>query len=132
MIARVVNLLENKKQREKETAGNEQHIHKEDKFLTKLRAIISVNISDPNFGVLELLDNIDMSEKQLTRTLKTISGLTPLKFIREIKLLKAEELLKNKVYTTVAEVCYTVGFEKPSYFTSLYFKRFGKKPSSYF
>ena len=131
LIARVANLLENKLERE--TAKEEViDLHKDDELLNQLNQIVLDHISDSNFNVVNLANQAGISEKQLTRNLKRITGLTPLKFIREIKLLKAQELLKTKNHHTVAEVCYAVGFEKPSYFTQLYSTRFGKKPSDYF
>ncbi|MGB0931821.1 MAG: helix-turn-helix domain-containing protein, partial [Chitinophagales bacterium] len=63
--------------------------------------------------------------------IKSILGFTPSKYINEIRLLIAEQLLKNKSYTTISEVCYNVGFQKPTYFSQLFKKRFGKVPSSY-
>lgn len=130
LVARVANLLENKIARE--TAKDEAlDLHKDDEFLNQLNKIVLEHLVDSNFNVTDLAEKNGVSEKQLTRNLKRITGLTPLKFIREIKLLKAQELLKAKTFYTVAEVCYAVGFEKPSYFTQIFIARFGKKPSDY-
>ncbi len=132
LIARVANLLQNRKERLVEISNSDKpDIDKDQAFLVKLKTIVSDNLSSSDFGVAELANQMALGDKQLTRTVKRITGLTPLKFIREVKLLAAQDLLKSKKYHTVAEVCYAVGFEKPSYFTQLYTERFGKLPSEY-
>ncbi len=134
LMARIANLLTNRIEREAETveeAETSTNNDRDEKLLNDLRELVLTNLDNSDFGVKELAIEINISEKQLTRTLKKITGLTPLKFIREIKLNRAMELLRSKEYHTVAEVCYAVGFEKPGYFTRIFTERFGKKPSEY-
>ena len=89
------------------------------------------NLADASFGIAELASAMGVSERTLGREIKRIAGITPLKYVRELKLQEAQRMLRAKEYGTVAEVCYAVGFEKPSYFTQLFVARFGEKPSSY-
>ncbi len=133
LLARVANLIENKLEREEEIKENdsEKLLEADEHLIENLRSIILENIAESNFNVSVLAEKIGMSERQLSRTLKPITGLSPLKFIREIKLQKALELLKSNQYATIAEVCYAVGFEKPGYFTQIFTTRFGKNPSNY-
>ena len=63
------------------------------------------------------------------RIIKKLTGLSPLNFIKEIRLQQARQLLESRQFATVAEVGYEVGFSDPGYFTKVYFKRFGKRPS---
>jgi AraC-like DNA-binding protein len=67
----------------------------------------------------------------MSRKIKTLTGLTPNKYIREIKLQHARTLLESKKYVTVSEVSQAVGFSKTEYFSQLYKERFGKLPSAY-
>ncbi|WP_236970357.1 response regulator [Membranihabitans marinus] len=75
---------------------------------------------------------INLSERQLNRRLKSLSGLSPNQYIREVKLLNARHLLEHKSLGTVAEVAYASGFNSPSYFSKIYYDRFGQKPGGYF
>ena len=79
-----------------------------------------------------MAEDLNLSQRQLSRKIKTATGLSPLQFIREIRLQKARTLLEDQTTETVAEVMYAVGFSKSDYFARLYRKRFGKLPSSYF
>lgn len=78
-----------------------------------------------------LATQIFLSERQFSRKLKTITGLTPNGYIQEIKLQKARHLLENKVYSTTAEVARTSGYSSSSYLAKIYQQRFGKMPGDY-
>lgn len=128
--ARIHNLLQNAENRKQgaaemadETIANEQQI------LTSARETVEAHLSENDFGVKALAENLNLSERQANRVLKKITGLSCLQFIRELKLQKAYRLLEDRKYATIAEVSYAVGFENNSYFTRLFAERFGKKPS---
>lgn len=79
-----------------------------------------------------LADKVFLSERQLARKLKAVTGLTPNGYIQEVKLQKARHLLEHGVYTTVSEVAQATGYSSGSYLTKVYEERFGKKPGDYF
>jgi AraC-like DNA-binding protein len=74
---------------------------------------------------------LHMSKSQLTRRLKSITGLTPMKYIRLVKLQKAKMMLETEEVLTLKEVCYSVGFENTTHFAKLFEKEFGKRPHEY-
>ena len=79
-----------------------------------------------------LADRVFLSERQFSRNLKTVTGLTPNGYIQEVKLQKARHLLEHQVYTTVNEVAQATGYSSGSYLNKVYQERFGKKPGDYF
>lgn len=79
-----------------------------------------------------LAAQVFISERQLSRRLKSITGLTPNNYILEIKLQKTRFLLENKTFGTVSEVAQTSGFSSSSYLAKVYRERFGKSPGEYF
>lgn len=78
-----------------------------------------------------LADQMALSERQLLRRLKSLTGLTVHQYVLEIKLQKARHLLENKTYQTLAEVAYACGFNSPSHFSQTYTKHYGKRPGTY-
>jgi len=102
------------------------------KLMEKINSVIIENINNTEFSVEALASACGYSEKQLTRILKSNIGLTPVKVILEIRLLKAYEMLKNMTRQTIGEVIYEVGFNNRSYFYRAFFKRFGIKPGELF
>jgi len=100
-------------------------------FIDRLNDLIMNNIEDSQFNVAQLASLMQMSKRSLHYKIKSLLGFTPSKYINEIRLLIAEQQLRNKSYMIIAEVCYSVGFQKPTYFSQLFKKRFGKVPSAY-
>jgi AraC-like DNA-binding protein/tetratricopeptide (TPR) repeat protein len=96
-------------------------------FIRKLTDIILANLSNENFGVKELAQESRMSQKSLRRKLYACSKKTVNQLIREVRLQKAFEILKNEE-TTASEVAYKVGFGSPAYFNTCFHKYFGYPP----
>ncbi|WP_298550937.1 response regulator [uncultured Algibacter sp.] len=101
----------------------------ETKFLNKIITAIHDNITQAEFGPLELAIQLGLSESQLYRKLKATSGKSTALFIRSIRLQKGKELLQttNKI---ISEIAYDVGFNDPSYFSRAFKKEFGNAPSA--
>jgi len=75
--------------------------------------------------------HLNTSERQLLRRIKGLTGLSVSKYVQEVKLQKARNLLEHQAYSTVAEVAYECGFNTPAYFSNVFEKRFGKRPVDY-
>lgn len=102
------------------------------RWLQEVEAILRREINNTQYNLFDLSDELALSERQLNRRIKRITGLSPNKYIREIKLAHARQMLESGEVGTVAEAAYAVGFDTPHYFTRLYEERFGKRPADYF
>ena len=96
-------------------------------FIQKVQNILEVNISDENFGILELCQAIGISRSQLHNKIKAQTDLSTSIFIRNIRLRKAKTLLQHSELN-ISEVAYEVGFKDASYFSRLFTEEFGKSP----
>ena len=101
-----------------------------EKQVAKIANIIEENISDPDLNVNMLCELSGISNKQLYRIVKKYIGLTPLDYIRSVRLQKAAMLLNQHSFS-ISEVCYMVGFKSPSYFTKCFSEHYGVNPSQY-
>lgn len=101
--------------------------HTHDDFLKKVRGIIEKHISDEKFGVSELAGELGMSRSNLLRKVKKITGSSVSRFIRQVRLERAMQLLKDRSYN-VSEVAYNVGFGSPSYFIKCFHEQYGYPP----
>ena len=97
-------------------------------FLHKIRKTVEEQMADENFGPNTLCRVMNMSERQLRRKLKSLTGQTPNQIIRSMRLEKARFLLQKK-HASVAEVAFLVGFSSPAYFTKTFREEFGILPS---
>jgi ligand-binding sensor domain-containing protein/DNA-binding response OmpR family regulator len=102
----------------------------DEKFVTRCLEILDKHLTEPEFGVVELSQEMGLSRTQLFRKLKALLGQTPLEFINSTRLKKAAKLLIEKQYT-VSEVAYMTGFSNPSSFSTSFRRFFGKAPSDY-
>lgn len=100
----------------------------DDKFLRRMRKMIDQNLSDPDFGVEQLGDEIGMSRAQLYRKCKALTNYSPVELIRNTRLKRAQQMLAQGD-DTIAQVAYAVGFTAPSYFTKCYKEYFGENPN---
>ena len=85
------------------------------KFIDQLHSIVLTNISDENFGVRKLSELLGLSPSQTLRKTKAASGKSVNQYIRELRLEKGAELLRE-TDESIAEVSYQVGFSSASYF----------------
>lgn len=99
-------------------------------FLKDLNRIIQENFNDPDFGVDELAEALNLSRSSLNRKMRDILNDTANNHIRETRMAKAEELLRNSTMQ-INEICYKVGFQTPSYFIKCFRKKFGMSPNEY-
>lgn len=99
-------------------------------LLDKITRSIEENLTDPNFGVEMLADQVNLSRSSLHRKLKDLIGTSPTDFVRLIRLKKAADLITEGSYR-IGEVCYIVGINSPSYFIKIFQKQFGMTPKEF-
>jgi len=96
-------------------------------FLQRLTEIIEANLHDEKFGVTELSLAMGMSRSGIHRKIKVITNKPLNQLIREYRLHKAIEMLRNHE-ATAAEIAYRVGFGSPAYFTKCFHDYYGYPP----
>ncbi len=96
-------------------------------FIQKAEVIVLEHISNEQFGVSELAEAMNMSRSSLLRKIKKETQLSASQFIRQIRLVKSMELLKQKSFT-VSEISYQVGFGSTSYFIKCFREHYGYPP----
>jgi signal transduction histidine kinase/DNA-binding response OmpR family regulator len=100
----------------------------DDAFLQKVKAAVERHISEEEFSVEELAQEVSMSRSQIFRKLTALTGQPPSDFIRYMRLHRAMDLLKKNA-GTVSEIAYTVGFNSVTYFTKCFHQQFNVLPS---
>ena len=134
LFSRIDNLIQSRKKLSKlfsnsdENDAFEKLSNETDKtFAAQLRKIIQDNLSDNEFNVERIGDEIGLSRVQLYRKVKALTGYSPVEMLRKARLTRARHLLRT-TEKTVSEVAYAVGFSTPSYFSKCYKEEFGESP----
>ena len=100
------------------------------KLLNRISQIVNEHISDTNFTINTIADELRISRTQLYRRIKSMSDTNLNDLIRKTRLEHARHLLAT-TDKSVSEVAYEVGFSAPSYFAKCYKDYFGNSPSSH-
>lgn len=77
----------------------------EEDFSEQVKTIIEEDIDDPELNVNGLADKVNLSPTQLYRKIKALTGQTSVDFIEDLRLEKAEELLRTSPHS-VKESCF--------------------------
>jgi len=98
-----------------------------DTLVDKLTFEIESNLNNDQFGVNGLAQAVGMSRSSLHRKLQRLLGVSTSQFIREYRLKRAMEILRNEGITA-SETAYRVGFSSPTYFNTCFHKFYGITP----
>ena len=99
-------------------------------LLEMLFTKLEENWQNPDFDVDEFCQAMAMSKSQLYRKTIALTGLSPNILLKEFRLEKAKELMKQKHYS-ISQITFDSGFTSPSYFTKCFKKKYGLLPMSY-
>ncbi|NDV82516.1 hybrid sensor histidine kinase/response regulator transcription factor [Bacteroides sp. 51] len=137
LFARVDNLLKSYKMRQtafqKEEDINLEGLNYQSadkQFLQSIIDSIEQHLEEPEFDLEQLSSDLNMSRSTLYRKIKSMTGLTPLDFIHNIKMKRACMMLHNQ-QMNISEVAYAVGFSNPKYFSKRFKDEFGITPSEF-
>ncbi len=137
LLARVGNLLQRQQDRlrvseeDGETQIPPRMSQADAEWLAQLETWTANHLKNDLLDVGAMAGQMALSERQLLRRLKQLTGISPQKYIAEMRLQKARDLLERGAYRSVAEVAYAAGFNHPKVFSRDYRARFGKLPSDY-
>lgn len=136
--ARVHNIITQRKQLEQsyrqrlmrlETQKNDKPIPG-DSFLAKLLDIMDKQMDNNTLTVDELVDEMGMGRTVFFNKLKSMTGLSPVEFVREMRIKRAAQLLEERKYN-ITEVTYMVGMNDSRYFAKCFKNTYGVTPSEY-
>jgi signal transduction histidine kinase/DNA-binding response OmpR family regulator/ligand-binding sensor domain-containing protein len=146
LLARVQNLLYNYHQREAWQKSPEYLVMQQldqanvvespssvqdKKWVNEIEETIKSSFSAGILDIAALAVMANLSPRQFSRKLNTITGLSPARFIKEVQLQIARKELENGTVLSIKEVSYKIGIESPSTFSKVFKARFGKSPSEY-
>ena len=101
-----------------------------DAFLMRLMTVMEKQMDNNALTVDELVDEVGMGRTVFFNRLKGLTGLSPVEFIREMRIKRAAQLLENGGYN-VTEVTYMVGMNDSRYFSKCFKASYGMTPTEY-
>jgi signal transduction histidine kinase/ligand-binding sensor domain-containing protein/CheY-like chemotaxis protein/AraC-like DNA-binding protein len=99
-------------------------------FIKKVLILIDNNISNPNFSVEELSNDVFVSRYTLYKKILAMTGKTPNELVRSMRLKRAAQLLETG-HLTISQICHKVGFKSQKYFVKMFKAEYNSIPSKY-
>ncbi len=99
-------------------------------MLKELMEVFERNISDPDFGMIELATALNLTRSHLFRKVRAIAGTTPNELLRMVRMKRAARLFRT-TDLNVSQVMYEVGMNTPSYFAKSFKQYYGVNPADY-
>lgn len=134
---RISNLISQREQLQKQF---QQHVEirpsevavrsMDEEFVNTAVKVVEENMANAEYTVEQLSEAMSMSRVYLYKKILSLTGKTPVEFIRIIRIRRAAELLE-KSQLTVSEIAYQVGFNNPKYFAKLFKEEYQVLPTAY-
>ena len=140
LLARVDQLLSERKlfrervkqQTENEETDSYEHylVKKDVQLLEKIHQVIEENMDNSDFNIDTIASGIGLSRSAFFKKLKSLTGLAPVDLVKEIRLNKSIELIKNSDMS-ISEIAFAVGFKDSGYYSKCFRKKYDQTPREY-
>ena len=100
------------------------------RFLEQLTNFMERNIDNGELVVDDLVHEMAVSRSVFFKKLKSLTGLAPIEFIKEMRVKRAAQLIETGEFN-MTQISYMVGINDPRYFSKCFKQRFGMTPTEY-
>ena len=108
-----------------------RNLHGDDRrFVESFTGFLTERLDDGALDIPQMCEAMNVSRSVLFERCRTLLGTTPASLLRQMRLTRAQELIREGG-RTMTEVSYAVGFNDPHYFSKIFKKEFGMKPTDY-
>jgi signal transduction histidine kinase/ligand-binding sensor domain-containing protein/DNA-binding response OmpR family regulator len=102
----------------------------EEQFMKHLIEVMNENIDNFELNIDFLATEMGMSRTVFFNKLKSLTGFSPVEFVREMRVERAADYIRNTNFS-MSEISYRVGIEDPRYFSRCFKLKYGMTPSEY-
>lgn len=107
-----------------------QIISFDDQFMQQVMQIMEKQMDNSEWTIDQFAQELGMGRTVFYQKLKSIIGLSPIDFVREMRIKRAMQLIESGEYN-VSSIAYMTGFNDPKYFSKCFKKKYGVSPSEY-
>lgn len=100
-------------------------------FLKKAIDCVNRHLDDTEYDQTQFLEDMHTTKSTCFRKLKSLTGLTYVSFVRNIRMKAACRIMEEKKNIRISELAYAVGYSDARYFSSCFKKDIGMLPSEY-
>lgn len=103
---------------------------KDESFLKEIIKIVEEGMIQSDFNIDEVAAAIGMGRTTFYKKLKSLTSLSPVEFVRDMRLKRSKQLLDSGK-CTVSEAGYLSGFNSLPYFSTCFKEKYSVSPSAY-
>lgn len=103
---------------------------KDEQFLKEVIKIVEEGMTQPDFNIDEVASAIGMGRTTFFKKLKSLTSLSPVEFVRDMRLKRSKQLLDSG-NCTVSDAGYLAGFNSLPYFSTCFKEKYHLSPSAY-
>lgn len=103
----------------------------DEQFMQNVMQVMEKQMDNSDLTIDEFARELNMGRTVFYQKLKAIIGLSPVDFIRDMRVKRAKQLIDSGEYN-VSTVAYMTGFNDPKYFSKCFKKQYGMSPSEYY
>lgn len=107
-----------------------QIIPADNNFINKVMEFMEANMDNSSLAIDDFATVLATSRTVFYRKLKTITGLSPVDFVKEMRVKRAMQLI-DASEMPLSQVAFMTGFNDPKYFSKCFKKLMGITPSEY-
>ena len=100
------------------------------RFMDKLVELMEKNMDNGDLVVDDLVREVAVSRSVFFKKLKTITGLAPIEFIKEMRINRAVQLIETGEFN-MTQIAYMVGINDTRYFNKCFKAKMGMTPTDY-
>ncbi|MBE6310388.1 MAG: response regulator [Bacteroidales bacterium] len=111
--------------------SNEKMSSTDQAFLNKVIDLIYAQMADLKVNINDIAESLNMTARQLNRKINAITGENASKYVLQVRMTRAKQLLDSNNGYTIAEVAYKCGYEENANFTRAFKSLYNITPTQY-
>ena len=99
------------------------------KFMEKATSEVEAHLADEDYDIGQLADAVCMSKSTLYRKIKSLTDMSPVEFLRSMRLKKSLGMINDDPDASISEIADACGFSSVRYFSRCFKDEYGVTPS---
>lgn len=110
--------------------GEVEILPRDENFLKSCIEAVEAGMPDADFNMDNVAAAVGLSRSTFFKKFKALTGLAPVDFVKDIRLKRAEQLLRTGSFN-ISQVAFQVGFSSPGYFSTCFKEHYHISPTEF-
>jgi signal transduction histidine kinase/ligand-binding sensor domain-containing protein/DNA-binding NarL/FixJ family response regulator len=102
---------------------------RDEEFIKNVIGTIEENMQNTGFNIESIASAVGMGRTTFFKKLKSLTGMAPIEFLRDMKLKRGYQLIETGEFT-ISEIAFKLGFSDAGYFTKCFKEKYNTTPTA--